>query len=299
MNFSRKGLAYSNQEFVGLFGFTLLIYVAFLNAWYFADDFQLVFSGADYSIFDHFTKKSPNNQFYRPFQNAYLSATQAEYGIYSTWPVHLVHLVLHTFLGFLVIQFARYCGCSRGLAFLGGLFTVAIQGSVHSLISNDTLSQVGGTVLGYTALWLLLLGLESNKIYLALSVMVFTTALFFKETSISFMMLIPLLGVTLVFRPFSRKAYSDRTSFLALVHRVIMILCPYVLAFLVYFLIRKQIVTSSFRLGSGLYDFNLGINIARNFAQLMLALVSPVSTVLIMARHHNLWVSCGSGKSPS
>jgi len=282
----RRGMAFCYLECLSLFIFALIIYATFLNAWYFADDFQLIFSGSGYSLVDHFIKKSPNNQFYRPLQNAFLAFSQQTYGIYSTWPVHLLQLILHSCLGFITMQVARFCGCSRRLSFFAGLFTIAVQGSVHSVVSNDTLSQVGGTVFGYASLWLLLLVLDKNKSFSLLSITLFAGAIFFKETSISFLTLIPLLVLLLNY-----SSPLEKKKWIGILKQIVIVVVPYIFVFAIYLFIRQQIVTSSFRIGPGLYDFNFGANIIKNFVQLTISLLSPVSTVLLMkAIYSQAWV---------
>lgn len=128
----------------------LFVYLPAFDCPYFADDFQYASIG-DRSALAHFSAPYEHNSFYRPFQFAVMSLCQRVCGVH-TWPLRLMHYLLHSVLAALVYAAVRGAGSSRLGAMMSLSFVLLAQGAAHAIASNDTFSQILSTTAGFGAL---------------------------------------------------------------------------------------------------------------------------------------------------
>lgn len=176
----------------------------------------------------------------------------------------------------MIYVFMASYGFSRLQASLAAVFMVISQANAHAVLSNDTFSQVLGAFFGYGSLWLLYIGsvyrlplAARSKLYLTSSLVAYAVALFSKESSISFLLIIGLI----VLVPLKERL---RTGGL---RSALMILLPYLAVTLLYFVARGMVVPTQPQIGTSRYDFRLGINLIQNAALFMAAVTVPVSSV--------------------
>ena len=259
-----------------------IIYFIGLNIQYYGDDFQFVHSSPSSKIFHHFVSAHPINVYYRPIQNSYLALVQSIAGL-NTIPVHLMQLFLHILLCSLVYKVVILLGFSRFQAAFGSLFMLVSQANVHAVLSNDTLSQVGGTLFGCLSLWFLYNFVEKgNKIeqkksifiqkYFILSILIFFISLLFKETSIPFLLLI-LFVILLINRESNEKGKRVR--------KISLEFLPYFCIIIFYLVVRSLVVKSQLTYGTGYYDFYIGKNIIKNITLFIFQSFLPFSSAAV------------------
>lgn len=257
----------------------LLVYRAGLHISYFSDDFQYVHVAPDNDVFYFFTHANPYNpEFYRPLNSAVLILVQHFFG-WATWPVHLVTILVHVLLAWLVYPFMIRAQFTRLQAALGSGLMLISQANAVAVLQNDTLSQVAGTTLGCFTLWLLYLcyfergtdpRIRPNYAFYGLSLPVLALSLCAKETSVSFVILAA--GVILLHHQHDGKR---ETAF----RRALQVL-PFALITAGYMMVRAALGLSHGSIGHAhRYQFWLGLNVIRNFAQDVLAASLPVSSV--------------------
>src|SRR5262245_39345811 len=176
-------------------------FVAFypgLNIPYFADDFQYVGVAPGGRVFYFFTHRNPYHPFYRPVNSAVLIAIQ-RYFAFSTWPQHVINTLIHALTAWLVYLFMVRAKFTRLDALLGSSFMLLSQANAMAVLENDTFSQLAGTFFGYLALWLLYKCFFESGIkrrqrplygFYVPALTAFALALWSKETSISFALLV-------------------------------------------------------------------------------------------------------------
>lgn len=257
----------------------LLVYQAGLGIPYFSDDFQYVHVAPDNDVFYFFTHANPYNpEFYRPLNSAILIMVQHFFG-WATWPVHLVTILVHVLLAWLVYLFMMRAQFTRLQAALGSGLMLISQANAIAVLENDTLSQVAGTALGCLTLWLLYLcyfeqgttpRLKPNYGFYALSLPVFALCLSAKETSVSFLILAAGV-ISLHHQPGGKWQTAFRRILQGL---------PFALITAGYMMVRAALGLTHGRIGHAhRYEFWPGLNVIRNFAQDVLAASLPVSSV--------------------
>jgi hypothetical protein len=170
-------------------------------------------------------------------------------------------------------------GLSPAAAALAGGFMLVSQANVHAVLSNDTLSQVGGALFGYLSLYALYRGLVAGapaerRRYLAVSPCFFAVALLFKETSGAFFLM-----ALLIVASCAGGAWVGRAA------RAV----PYGLVLVLYLGIRTLVVGAWPGTGGGTYAVHPGLNMFENAALLALAATTPVSSPMVYA-----WVREGA-----
>ncbi|RKY12516.1 MAG: hypothetical protein DRP65_00995 [Planctomycetota bacterium] len=265
----------------------LAVYWPGLNTAYYADDYQFVFDEPASKIFYYFAHPNKLNDFYRPIQASFLAIVQTFFGL-ETWPIHLTQLSLHITLALLVYIVILEFGFSRLHAGIGAVFMLISQTNVHAVLSNDTLSQVGGTFFGSLSLWFLYLfyryriknppasspDIPSGRKYYILSVGMLMLSLFSKETSASFPLMIGVLVLAVNLRAGIKKS-AFKKGFAELL--------PFIFATCMYLCVWLIVVESYPTSGSANYNLNPGANIIVNIATLLFALIVPVSSVMLFS----------------
>jgi hypothetical protein len=256
----------------------LAIYFQGINIPYYGDDFQFVFENSSHHPFYYyFFNNIAENNFYRPIQATFLSLVQTHFGL-NTIPLHLMNIALHVLLSWLVFMVMLGLGFPISHAILASLFMLASEANAFALLSNDTFSQITGTLFGCLSLWLFYLAFYQSRLqnsrkglyrdirYL-LALLALTISYFSKETSISFLLMI---AITLVISGSKGKQTFSTT---------VRIILPIILVTVFYLLVRFITAEAQPGLGAGRYGFRLGVNIILNTVQLLFASSTPISSV--------------------
>ncbi len=268
--------------FLGLGAAVFFIYSAGLGIPYYSDDFEFLFLPPPPDPFYYFSHPGPVNQYaYRPIEAMVLGTIQ-KYALLNTVPVHVTVVFLHALVAWGVFLFLRRSGFSLAEAVLAWLFMASSQAGVHAVLSNDTFSQVCGTLWGYLGLWWLYLSLAPGNrevsrpteerrraLYSWAGLAAFSISLFSKETSVSFLLATGFILAITGWR--ERKTATDALK--AGVARF----APYALVTAAYFVIRSLVVIQQPAMGEGRYDFHLGLNILKNAAMLAFDAIVPFS----------------------
>jgi hypothetical protein len=253
------------------------IYWAGLNGAYFGDDFNYVFHQPSSKAFHFFLHANPNATFYRPIESMVLAVVQTYFAT-ATWPIHLLVLLSHIMLSFLVYYATVELGFSRLQGSLAGAYMLVSQANAMAVLSNDTLSQVAGTLFGYCSLWTYyrfqvsnqvkseVAASQSRHLYIA-SLLFFTVSIWMKETSLSFLLAVIILALTV---SAGNNQFSLRKNAVTLL--------PYVLITMIYVLIRSLAVSGQ---PDDRYTLLLGLNIIVNVAETLYSAFLPVSSVAL------------------
>ena len=193
----------------------LSIYACGIRIGYYADDFQFVFPSPTSAMFWYFSHNNANNGFYRPLQALFMATVQACFGM-ETWPVHLVQILLHVILAWAIRAFMVDLGFSELASGVGSIYMLIAQANAQTVLENDTLSQLGGTLCGFMSVWAAYRFSRDRNTFsrervpparrsaYGLSIAALSFALFFKESSVAF---VPLTGLLLL-----RGTFSDGLS---------------------------------------------------------------------------------------
>jgi hypothetical protein len=247
----------------------------------YGDDFQFVFENPAAKIFYFFFHRNPENVFYRPVQSAFSAFTQAVFDL-RTWPIHLIQITLHGCLAWLIFVVMRQLRFSPRQAMIGTGFALVAQSNVIVVLSPDSFSQISGVLCGCLSLWLVYLtctashenrlppALRDRRYWYALVALVL--ALFSKESCISYLPMV----VFLIF-----VMQLNRSGWLAAAKRSAILALPFIIATILYMMLRSSIAAAQPSFGTERYDFHIGANIIKNFLMLGTAGTSPVSTVAL------------------
>jgi len=263
----------------------IVLYAAGIDAPYFADDFQFVFDNPLANTANCLTLIYPPSEyatsFYRPIQTCFLLQVQGAAGL-STVPIHIVHIFLHAILSCLVCWTVFRFTSRRYPALVAGLAMAASQGNVLAVASNDTLSQLGGTLFGVAAIVALAArdrpnvcvhGLRRGLIHL-LALLFLLLSLLSKEASVCFALLA--IGVIVV-AP-ARDVPRGRRML-----RVMAEVAPILIVTFSYLAFRDSLHVRPASFGGGMYDFRFGLNVLRNIATLGISAVLAGSSVDLYA----------------
>lgn len=251
-----------------------IIYSPSIDATRYGDDYTIVPENSSAVFAKIWTTTYQRLYFYRPIEDTITTLFIFTFG-YNTLPTHILFITLHCVFSIFVYYVLLKLRFSPGAAVTGGLLMLCSQLCTTTVGSNDTLGQIITSFLTFLNLWLIYSALsrDENKVTTGtklLSALIFTLCLFTKESSAAF---IPLLTVLLLI-----KIPLLKTRSLKDLKRILFLLLPYVVIFVIFFTIRSQIVTYKPGIGSGTYDFNIGINIPKNILMLLFALILPFSS---------------------
>jgi hypothetical protein len=251
------------------------VYYAGLKGSYFADDFKFVFSNPSSKIFYYIFHHNSNLAFYRPIDSSILALIQTYFGM-STLPIHIIILCVHIILSYFLYKVSLGLNFTRLQASLTSLYMLVSQANAFAVLSNDTLSQVGGTLSGFLSLWFFYrFGCSDNKTWnssqnrpfglLIISLLFFALSLLFKETSLSFLLATMILAFAI---SNGSLKYRLQKSFIETI--------PYLFLTIIYIVVRSSIVVGQ---PDERYSFILDFTIVKNLAISLLASAIPVSTV--------------------
>lgn len=250
------------------------IYFTGLAIPHYGDDFQIILDSPSSKISYFFFHAHPSN-WYRPLEASFHAATQALFGS-SALPIHVVAVLSHSILAWLVWSFMLRLGFTKPQALLGAFFMLFSQANVHAVLSNDTLAQVWSALFGFLSIWLL--SRDSSRSYV-LSIAAFAVALFAKETAVPFLLI--LLG----FIAFKKQHVRD----------VVLRGAPYVAVAILYLFVRSFFTDMQPTLGPGRYQFSIGLNIIENVARLSFAALVPASSVSAFVAFESAnWLTFGA-----
>lgn len=261
------------------------IYFPGLQGAYFGDDFQnFVDPPPDSSLYFFHHRLDPRPHAYRPLEATVLLLIQRHFGL-ETWPIHVLQVVLHAILSWVVFIWMRHRSFSLPQSLVAGVIMLVSQANVYAVLSNDTFSQVSGTLLGCFTILLLARSNSSNEVGLKkfavnrfsvgtywCSVACFSLALFAKETSVSFFpMACIVIGTILCRKVGWRRAFKP----------AIFQILPFLLFLLIYLAARSALGIRQSAFGSDRYDFHLGLNIIKNTGQFIFQAFLPISSVTV------------------
>jgi len=266
---------------------SLGVYSSGLKVAYYGDDMRHIFDRPAAMVFHDYCHENTFG-YYRPVESSVLAIVQAVFGL-NTVPIHLMQVLIHGSLGWLVFVFMKRLGFSTLRAALASLFLLISQANVLAVASNDTLSQVGGTFLGYFSLWLLYCSYvqrssfdhyvpsHPNRKLHTLSLIAFLLALFSKESSVSFL---PMLMSVVFFLSLTTETIRLRVVEMASA------VWPYLAVFLLYLVMRAFAINGQSIYSSGGL-LHIGANVPRNLALSFFGLSIPASTVSIFQAFKN------------
>lgn len=253
------------------------LYASGLNIWYYSDDFQYLYDDPAARILWFFAHKNLYHGFYRPVNSAVIAVVQVLFGR-ETWPIHVVNIVVHAGLAWLVYRFMRRARFAPAAAIAGAAFMLLSQANGGAVLSNDTFSQISGTFFGCLTLWSLYLGCYHDGVTASASVrwgrylfalVMFAICLASKETSVSFL---PMVGLFLLVKNVQDGDWRRGVARTALEG------VPFLILTVAYMGVRSAIGLSQPSAGGGNYGFHIGFNIVSNFAQFVAAAVVPTSS---------------------
>jgi hypothetical protein len=265
---------------LGLIGFA--IYLPGLGIQYYEDDLLFIFDRTPPSFFYYFSHKNPQIGFYRPIEATTLSFIQYYFAL-NTAPIHIILIVLHISLSSLIFFAILKLGYSYVHAIIGSFFMVVSQANAFAVLSNDTLSQLNGTLFGCISLFFLYMFYSSRELvknrageikrsgYYVISVFAFGVSLLSKESSVSFF---PLLLSIIVANNLKIKENGHFSA-----KELFIVLLPYIVILSSYLVIRLFLGAAQPSSGSTRYNFHVGINVIKNLVMFLFALTIPASSV--------------------
>lgn len=246
-----------------------------LHSGYFADDFQFLFDPPGENLLQWFGRVIPGNGFYRPLQAVFMSAVQAQWGM-ETWPIHAANLILHASLALAVTFLVWRISKSPLAALASGLLMAVSQGASHAVLSNDTQSQVMGTLMGVLGIGLLWPGYTDSRNskrswgQCAAAVAALGMSLLSKESSVG---LVGIALVLLLVEAWTHRGLRER------VWRPVVVGLALLGLVAGYWMMRSHAGAVSASVGEERYAFSLGLNLPRNIALLFTSALLPVSSV--------------------
>jgi hypothetical protein len=245
------------------------------------------------AIIHYYLHPQPYYYFYRPLQDSYHGFVQTYFGL-ETWPIQCTHIVLHALLVWMIFRLMLALSFSPFQATAGALFMAFAQVNVIAIVRNSTIAQVASTLAGFSALYFLCwehlrrkeIGDEERcksllRPWIA-SLVLFVVALLLKESATSFLLLVPFVLFLL-----HRNVRPYTNLWLSVGVKTV----PYVVIFIIYFIIRSQVVTSHFKWGAtddtSEYLFCVGPNVVRNLGMFLCATLTPFSTAEVFIAFKN------------
>ncbi len=259
---------------------TVVLYLPGVHIWYYGDDFQYLYRDPAQKILYFFHHRNLFHGFYRPVNSSIIAITQTLAG-WETWPIHLVSMVVHGVLAWMVYAFMKRERFTTVQAMMASAFMVISQENASGVLSVDTFSQVSGTFFGCVTLWLLYRGSRNGppdndptRPVLAttdylLALVSFAFCLASKETSVGYL---PIVGLLLLALNRGPSAFSKRFV------RAVVQGLPFLAMTVFYMWFRASIGLSQPSGGGGTYGFSVGLNVVRNAAQFLFAAILPASS---------------------
>lgn len=268
---------------------SLALYAPLAGGPYYGDDYIYLFEDPRRALYEYFVSYHDVGGIFRPFQMAWCAGHQLLFGE-GTFALQVGQAVIHGLLAWLLLGVLRTLGRGEAPALLGALLFVFSPAAVAGVLGNDTFSQVGSTALGFGAValaWRYLRCFVATAPCGSLpppadpapalrdaagSAALLGLALLFKETALSFALILSLLLGYALLR--SRRAGPARPPY-----PLVVLLLAYAAVTAGYMLYRARMAPTHFELGgTGNYSFRIGDNILKNQVLLFGAAVLPGST---------------------
>jgi hypothetical protein len=255
---------------IGITVLGVAIYSSGLAGPYFGDDFQLVFQYPSAKYLYFFTHANPNLVFYRPIQSMIMAMIQSAVGL-NTVPVHVLTFALHLVLSVVVFVASRRLGLSPRQGFIASLIMVISQANAMAVLSNDSLSQVAGTLCGYLSVLLFYIHFDEQSEkgttrVGTLAIVLFALSLWCKESSLCFL---PIVVVVALAGHLQHKPLRINPL------QMIVQTFPFGIVTLVYVVLRSFVVQ---RLADSRYSLEFGTNVIKNILLLLSSCALPVSS---------------------
>lgn len=259
---------------------TFAVYFSGLHIWYYGDDFQYLYPDPASRIFYYFFNRNAGHGFYRPVNSSIIALVQMFAG-WETWPIHVINIIVHGLLAWLVFLFMRRERFTEPQALIASAFMVISQENAAAVLSNDTFSQISGTFFGCLTLWVLYRGFFRSadtpraphepypRTHYLLSLPLFVICLLSKETSVSFL---PMVGLFFLIKNWRLQGWKN------MIVRTAIEVLPFFIATLAYLGARMAIGLSQPSASSGGYGFQFGFNIVKNLGQFLFAAIVPASS---------------------
>src|SRR5262249_45499 len=239
---------------------------------FFADDWVFALENPKAHVLHAFAELHPYNLF-RPLPLLFAAVSQSLFGA-TTLPTHLVQLVFHPGLCFVLYRFMLRCRPRKGPAFLAGAYVDVSQAAVSSVGGNDTLSLTMGTFFGVGALFLLT---KPGRRRLVGSLLLYALALLSKESSLGYA---PLLV--------AMAWWTERRA------RGVLAYAAWLVAVTGGYLAwRHALGGAAPHFGPGPRELAMGFNVIRNIAALWAVTFLPVSSVRLFVAlfRHDAWTT--------
>ncbi len=270
---------------------TALLYLPFLSAPYFSDDFLFYFNSPPAHLYQYLWTPGAASHLYRPAEAMILTAIQTRFG-FETLPIHLIAIAAHASLCCLVWLAALRLGFSRLSSTIAVTLMFVSQTGAPAMLGNDSMSQAASAARGVLAVFLAAcaflnhlfpaggggpgsLARDENRsgtsdfVLFALSALAFFGSLLFKETS---------LGLIVVIAVFAFLIGYREAGWVAGIKGAIPRLLPHASLTLAYLVLR---FSAGRHLSSeGAYRVGVGLNVPRNLGQFVFALLNPIPSII-------------------
>lgn len=249
-----------------------VLYLPYLNAGYFSDDFLFFYNTPPPHLYRYFLNVGAVAHAYRPLEAIYLTLVQSHFG-FQTWPIHVVAAGAHMIVCGLVIAAATRLGFSTAQTILAATLTLVTQVGPPAILGNDTLSQAMSSMLGVLSLYLFATACFDREIHRRtriswmlywVAVACFMASLLFKETALGFSLILCAIALAASPAP-SRIGHATR------------LVLPFAIAGAIYMLAR--IHAGGQVAAQDDYKIGVGFNVIRNLALFAAGALSPVSSV--------------------
>jgi hypothetical protein len=243
---------------------------------YYGDDFGYILDPSNVSVTAFWTHSNLHG-WYRPIQMTYMFFIQQAWG-WSTLPIHALQLLAHIVLAYGLYRLAIRLQCSRLQAGIAALWLLLSQVDPIAVQRTTTLSTTLASFFGFFTVSLLLrqemLSDSSKRLQPAAycaALLCFLLALFSKESSSILILIVAAVFFFLRPSPLRFAFRPTKSGLLAFL--------PFLIGFCLYYLIRQSSGANPPAFGTGDYEFTISGTILKNVAMLLLAGVTPLSTV--------------------
>ncbi|HZK75704.1 MAG TPA: hypothetical protein VFD13_02240 [Candidatus Kapabacteria bacterium] len=255
----------------------LLIAITSIYAWhldmpYFGDDYQQVYYNPLHSATAYFFGRPPFAERYIPIQTMVLSLSQWISGP-NTWLIRVFNIVIATLVCWLTWQLALRLGLSMRGAVIAAGFVAVSQVAGTAVLMNDSPSQILSTLAGLIALVAAFeYSRSNNRLYLLGILGGIILGFLSKETFVGWF--IPILILVSL-------RYDGSRWHLRGIRSILVSGVPILLFFAAYIKFHSSIGLPNGTFGMDRYNLRIGPNILFNAAQLLFAVLLPLSTVWV------------------
>ncbi len=261
-------------------GLAIFLYLRYLNAGYFSDDFLFYYNSPPAHLYDYFLKTGAVAHAYRPLEAIFLTLVQRHF-VFQTWPIHVVAVIAHMALCGLTIAAGARLGFRPAEKILAAALVLVTQAGPSALLGNDTLSQAMSSMLGFLSIFLFDAAcFDSRREHrqrisrglFCSSVLCFLASLFFKETA---------LGFSLILCAIAIAAAGMKRTWPARLGTAARTLIPFAVAGAIYIVARVHAGGQIAADAGDTYKISAGFNVLRNLALFAAGAFNPASSVTV------------------